>query len=112
MYTTTKGANHEADNKNNKCAALCGLLRELWPNALLIDRVSTITVAVLPGHVLDRHRRVHDHRADPPTGVPRKLYIGVVRLAQEGAAAAAYHQHSLEVEDEGHLKDFVAIFLC
>jgi hypothetical protein len=34
-----------------------------------------------------------------------------VRLDQGGAAAAAHHRHDLEVEDERHLKDFVAIFL-
>ena len=30
---------------------------------------------------------------------------------QEGAAAAARRRHGLEVEDEGHLKDLVVIFV-
>jgi hypothetical protein len=30
---------------------------------------------------------------------------------QGGAAAAAGHRHGLEVEDEGHLKDFVILFI-
>jgi hypothetical protein len=33
-----------------------------------------------------------------------------VRLTQGGAAAAAYHRHSQEVEDEGYLKDFFLYF--
>jgi hypothetical protein len=35
--------------------------------------------------------------------------INNVRPALEGAAAAARHRHGLEVEDEGHLKDFDVI---
>jgi hypothetical protein len=34
-----------------------------------------------------------------------------VMLALDGAAAAARHGHGLEVEDEGHLKDFDVIFV-
>jgi hypothetical protein len=34
-----------------------------------------------------------------------------VRPALEGAAAATRHRHGLEVEDEGHLKDFDVIFV-
>ena len=34
-----------------------------------------------------------------------------VRPAQGGAAAAARRRHGLEVEDEGHLKNFVVIFV-
>jgi hypothetical protein len=34
-----------------------------------------------------------------------------VRPAQGGAAAAARRRHGLKVEDEGHLKDFVVIFV-
>lgn len=37
--------------------------------------------------------------------------INNVRLAQEGAAAAARRRHGLEVEDEGLLKDLVVIFV-
>ena len=35
-----------------------------------------------------------------------------VRPAQGGAAPAACRRHSLEVEDEGYLKNFVGIFVC
>jgi hypothetical protein len=34
-----------------------------------------------------------------------------VRPALGGAVAAAHHRHGLEVEDEGHLKNFVVIFV-
>ena len=34
-----------------------------------------------------------------------------VRPAQEGAAAAARRRHGLKVEDEGHLKNLVVIFV-
>jgi hypothetical protein len=34
-----------------------------------------------------------------------------VRLTQGGAAAAAHRRHGLEVEDEGHLKNFIVIFI-
>jgi hypothetical protein len=34
-----------------------------------------------------------------------------VRPTQGGAAAAARHRHSLEVEDEGLLKDLIVIFI-
>jgi hypothetical protein len=34
-----------------------------------------------------------------------------VRLTPGGAAAAACHRHSLEVEDEGLLKDLVVIYI-
>ena len=34
-----------------------------------------------------------------------------IRSALGGAAAAARHRHSLEVEDEGHLKDLIVIFV-
>jgi hypothetical protein len=37
--------------------------------------------------------------------------INNVRPTQGEAAAAACRRHGLEVEDEGHLKDFVAIFV-
>ena len=37
--------------------------------------------------------------------------INNVRPAQGGAAAAAHRQLGLEVEDEGHLKDLVVIFV-
>jgi hypothetical protein len=34
-----------------------------------------------------------------------------VRLALQGAAAVVRYRHGLEVEDEGHLKDFDVIFI-
>ena len=37
--------------------------------------------------------------------------INNVRPAQRGAAAAARHQHGLEIEYEGHLKIFIVIFV-
>jgi hypothetical protein len=37
--------------------------------------------------------------------------INNVRPTQGGAAAATRRRHGLEVEDEGHLKDFVVIFI-
>jgi hypothetical protein len=37
--------------------------------------------------------------------------INNVMPALEGAAAAARRRHGLEVEDKGHLRDFVIIFI-
>jgi hypothetical protein len=46
---------------------------------------------------------------DPFGDFPSATYN--VRTALGGAAAAARHRHDLEVEDEGHLKDFVIFFV-